>query len=1070
MATPLPEPIKFTRNKKFLAGTSSASVEITAVKDPETLAALALNAPFPKEVTLESIKLSAETGKDISFDGKSGTVSFKASADVFSGLGVYTDTANLLKDLKLGDDISAGFDVGADPDAIFIALRWGYDASAKTQGSIALGAGASATFSGEASRDAAYAVVRRFPKGKGSRDALEETVNSWMLPAQISSPDDLTPATWLIASVDGSIAAQLGIKYGFDYNWVRKLKAGGLSGDIGFKINLAVSAALGFNASGKYAVVVGRESDAAADQRLRLRLFKQRQHGWDINFDAGADVQADPTDPIPANPDDFFKAVFGIHGGQILKELDTWTGDPDKLPATLAGKVEGYAEKLLTAVTGIDLDKTLPDLQKRIDAARAKFTGFITQWRALPQRVAALLQKVVSDGLKDEDKLEDALKEIRDLSQKIAASDLDAAKQLLQGPLADVDFFRTPAGQWLETSALNGILNVLSSNQEFQRLQQIAAQTSKVLDEGEVEDVLKKFQKYVDDQLNLDKIIEIANSNSLDLMKDYELLKARLEAFLEKELDIAALKQIAAAIKNFRDKGQDYYEAAYKALTKKYGVHVSAAYQSSSTSEALLDVTFDLNQPAAIPFYSDAVDGKFDKLFLRQQTGVTIREARLSHSITRHTHVEIHLPHYDQVADHLNSSFASVSPRDDEEGRVLVYELNAKDIATVKNRLNSTLAVGGFWKLGVEGVRVHTDPDDPAESLSYAYSLRMVRPDMGVADLEYLLTPYAKKYFPSLFGGDRKFGDWLAVFDQGVESVLKNGPGQFGKTLLSLQLSYPAEVTAGWLNAPKDKKDKKYVNMSKHMQARLKELVPYLFFQNPNRYRDNNNTARGVLVYAALPPTANLVGDPPITPAKETDGDIYWDVGQSKYVNFMLNRQETVDELKDILTGIVQRLTKTPGFGSVVGDYDNTGKILSAAGTDFGMNAIKMLLRSESKFVNDVRSAAVRLANFREQAPDKPEQAVDELSKFGSGLTATFNTPFGGNIEGDKIRPLMSLLFAAAAAEFSANPALANARPNATLEIIVLKDASTFDLGDYLDGKLPPKEDVVAQTRLVDLA
>jgi len=1065
----LPEPVQFTKSKKFLAGGSSATVEFTAVKDPATLDALLQNEPFPKEVTLSSINLQGEAGtKEILFAGGSGNVTFKANGGFFSGLGVYMNPTSLLKDLQLDDDISEGFDVGSSPNDIFVALRWGYDVKASAQGSVALGAGGSVTFSGDAGRDAAYAVVRLFNKDARSRDSVEATVNSWVLPKQISSADDIEPGTWIIASVDGSFAAKVGITYGLDYSWVRKLDAGGLSGDIGLKLHLGVSAALGFSASGKYAVVVSRQpakDDEDQSKLVRLRLFKQKQNGWDINLDAGADVQMNPSDAIPANLDDFIKAVFGIHGAQILKELDKWTGSPDTLPATLAGDVEGYAEKFLGAVTGINLDTALPELQSRIDEARAKFTGFITQWNALPQRVSALLQKVVS-GAGGGD-VESALQEIGNLSQQIASGDPGGIRQLLQNALADVEFSRTTAGQWLETAAAKGILNVLSDEApEIAKLKDIATKSNNVLDGKDVEDVLKKFQQYVDDKLNLDKIVEIANSNNLDLMKDYELLKARLEAFLERELDLDALKKIAAAVKNFRDKSADYYEAARGALTKKYSFTASATYQSSSTSAALLDVTFDFGDPSTLPFYSDAVDGKFNDLFLRQQDGVTIKEARLSHAISKQTHVEIHLPLYDRVTDHINNSFADVSPKDDKEGRVLVYELNAEDTFTVKARLNSTLAVGGFWNVGANGVRVHTDPDDAEESLNYNYSLRMFKPDAGLADLTYLLKPYAERYFFSVFGGDGLFESWINALDNAAG-------GKFGKTLISLQLSLPTKVTAGWLKAPQDKKSPVYVNMSKAMQERLKELTPYGYFQDPNHYKNNNINARCILAYAAMPPTANLVGDPP--DIKESNSNIYWDyLGRPEYVRFMLERQETTQRLAGLLTQVIKRLNNTPGFASVAGDYNNTDKVLSNAKTSDGLRVVNYFLRFESKFVDAVQNAAVTLAKFQVQAPNNPDQARVTLSKFGSDITDIFNDGIGGVYGGDKSRPLSTLLFVEAAREL--DPTLADVTPNAMLEIIVLKDTSTFDPDKYLnpdkypDGGLPPKDDVVLQTRVVSPA
>ena len=99
-------------------------------------------------------------------------------------------------------------------------LRWGYDLAASAKGAIALGA--PLTFSVSGKREALYAVIRQLPKAEPAPGAVKKVATSWMLPKQVSKLDDLEPGTWLIAEVDGSIGASLGIKYGYDFNWVRR--------------------------------------------------------------------------------------------------------------------------------------------------------------------------------------------------------------------------------------------------------------------------------------------------------------------------------------------------------------------------------------------------------------------------------------------------------------------------------------------------------------------------------------------------------------------------------------------------------------------------------------------------------------------------------------------------------------------------------------------------------------------------------------------------------------------------------------------------------------------------------
>jgi hypothetical protein len=83
-----------------------------------------------------------------------------------------------------------------------------------------------------------------------------------------------------MAEVDGQFAATIGAQYGYNFNWIHKVGLHGLSGDIGLKIQAAVEVELGFSASRKHFVIVGRDSLNAADEILRVRLHKISKRGF----------------------------------------------------------------------------------------------------------------------------------------------------------------------------------------------------------------------------------------------------------------------------------------------------------------------------------------------------------------------------------------------------------------------------------------------------------------------------------------------------------------------------------------------------------------------------------------------------------------------------------------------------------------------------------------------------------------------------------------------------------------------------------------------------------------------
>src|SRR5207237_713334 len=155
-----------------------------------------------------------------------------------------------------------------------------------------------------------------------------------------------------IAEVIGGLGITLGTQVGYEFNWIREARLGGLSGDIGLRLQMGINAAVGFSASGRCAVVVSRESD---EPSLRLRLFRLKTSGFDGSFNAALGIQA--TDALlPGKVDDFISAVFDTHGQQIvhgLQVLTKWTDPKLKLSDLLADAGIDGAEKLIAEMAGV---------------------------------------------------------------------------------------------------------------------------------------------------------------------------------------------------------------------------------------------------------------------------------------------------------------------------------------------------------------------------------------------------------------------------------------------------------------------------------------------------------------------------------------------------------------------------------------------------------------------------------------------------------------------------------------------------------------------------------------------
>ncbi len=116
---------------------------------------------------------------------------------------------------------------------------------------------------------------------------------------------------------------RLAAELGYDFNYVHEVRTPGvdgvgLTGDLGFKIETGLKVALGLSVSGRYLILVGRESDK--NEEIRLRMFKLSKKEFTFGLNLSASVQ-DMDSPAPDSVDALIQAVFGVHGLQIIKDL-----------------------------------------------------------------------------------------------------------------------------------------------------------------------------------------------------------------------------------------------------------------------------------------------------------------------------------------------------------------------------------------------------------------------------------------------------------------------------------------------------------------------------------------------------------------------------------------------------------------------------------------------------------------------------------------------------------------------------------------------------------------------------
>ena len=990
-----------------------------------------------------SIDLKAETGKTFAFNAGQTTIGFRASAEFKTGLGVFNVAADAIGSLQLEDSPQLNLSIPGSSTDKFLVLLWGYNVNGSFSGSHPIGVLGSVAFGAEAARDSIYAVLHRFPAATDARTAIADTLGSWRFPRQVRTGRDLKPGSWLVTEVDGSLALHISAQLGYDFNMVREAKLLGMTRNLGAKIDTALKTTFGFAVSGRYLLVLGRESADDSSTAVRLQLFKRSQKGlsFGLNLSVGVTGQND----LPTDIDELVKAVFGVHGLQAMKDLhliEQWTDPATDLGQTAARLLNDTGLKLLTEATGIDA-------AKEFTKARQIVLDEFKKWDALPEKVSAATWSILS-------KLGDGADKFKAFLTALADNDPKSRAAAFAGALQEATFGDSAAGQWLAALADQGLL-ALSS--ELDKVQPVAAQTLDILNGG----IIRRLQSFIDDKLNLAKIRDVVTQDDFNKVDGW-LIK-RLGDFFDKDLHFEDLKQVQAAIHLVLTKAQDIYSKAQKALNSRYNFDFAAAYMKNTTSTALLDVNFDLQQPAAADMFRKVVDDSdLDDLLVQQAQGVTLNLATLSHEIQRTTTVQLNMPYFSFDSAHVNDSLATITAEED-WGRVLVYELNASDSVTVKNRYRSDLSV--LASLQVRNGQLEMTPDS---AKSIAYQSRQVKKGMNLADFEHRVTPFIHEYLPGLFSGNESSLQTFYIdLDRTVENVLHNGTNQFGDVALAMQVSVPSSVLGSWfIRRSEDRLKRDSATLSLALQANLRALLPFCYFQDVSRLR-SNPTAAALLVWAAMPVSTAIDFQDGQIRRFNTDSDVFWDFPDIDLRRAVAFDPHTTASLVPSLLTAQTRLREA-------GDDDNAEFFTAQQATTFqnvtlsgmGDTLLQSLLFSEAEIIRGATAALKDVNGMLDSVATAPTKAINRFADFGADLTDTFNHKLSGVYGDDALRTLSSMVLLEASRAI--DPDLNTQPPQAMLNILTFQNGHAFDLNDFIAGAMPSKNQIAVAQTLVNLS
>lgn len=1043
----------FRKDRKFLDGLADATLEVRALDSLEVTRALAENRPFPPGVIrLGAIAASVAGGSgELKLAVPNGpAVTFRGSARGGGALGVYSTSADLVEDIG-GEDgvVNDGIDFPDSGTDRYLALRWHYDVHGAAGGAVALGH-AAAKFGVEGSSAGQFVAIRRFEADPNAREGVQALLDAWVLPARIGGPDDLAPGTWIVAEADGGFKASLGASIGLDYSWIRSTKLHGLSGDLGLRIQAAVDATVRFEAAGKYAMVVSRESLDPASSVIRLRLEKLAKKGWSFALNAAAGMDPQTGSLTPESMDDFLSAILGIHGAQIvedLREIRRWT-DPRTPLNTLAGD-------FLVEVAKKQFARTFRARPEEAFAeAHRKVTGFLDAWSSpqLGHRAATLLWSLVRRG--------EGLADLEPTLRSLAAGDAEGIRAVIRTALSTAEAVPGPARVFLEAVTPAGALAAIDRIADIDRIRGAAQIALDILD-GKV---LNELAAFAEERFGIRQIRE-ADFDDLD-----KRLKEKLSKFLGRVIDRTSLEEVRAAMNAVLGKAGDIYRAAREAANRRYEADFLYTYQSATARSALLDITFDFGaNPELGPVLRRAIAGDFssDGILTTPIAGVTLYEGRLTHGITRQSAVEVALPYFGSRSGSITQSLAALQVH--AEGSRITLDSSNETFRRGRwaGRLALTMDIPAAAR---QGIRRFAEDEDLGRGMAVTYSFHAARKALRAVQLERQLRPIVESYLPAAFGdGKATLEEWVSDLDKHADAVENNGTGLIGNTLLSLDVSMPGRVLAGWWNAPADPKAAVWRALSRNIQRTLRWLVPYTYFQDLKRYAGQNPAACAVMLYSSLPPASSvrLEND---RVRFNTKSSYYWNFRDDRRdgdFDLMIRCRLTTANLALRMDEAHTLLANTPELRSQAGFFvpAEFSDVKRAALTGPGRMLLRdSLLFAEAETIKGAVDAGIQIARFRQSRDD--EAALEALDRFGAGVVETFNKSLTSLFDSpgapQLLRNLGLMVFLEASRAL--HPSLGTVNPAARLDIRILRDGAEFPPPGFPnDYRIDPADVVLAQ-------
>ena len=241
-------------------------------------------------------------------------------------------------------------------------------------------------------------------------------------------------------------------------------------------------------------------------------------------------------------------------------------------------------------------------------------------------------------------------------------------------------------------------------------------------------------------------------------------------------------------------------------------------------------------------------------------------------------------------------------------------------------------------------------------------------------------------------------------------------------------------------------------------------LLPALYFQDLSQYEFTESVA-ALLVWSSLRVSTSIDFDDPTINQFNTDKDVFWDWPEVNLRRAVARDSHTIATLAGRLSGIHSQLLKAGSGNAGSFNPSMAGSFVELALSARGDEKLYSLLFSEARLVGGAADALKQVSAALKTAATAPTQAIKTLAEFAAALTETFNERVSSLYSGMSGRVVGPMLLV----ESSGALGSLGAKPAAMLTLYALKPGHTFNLGTFIDGKMPPQTEVALMQTLVSL-